>query len=61
MAQDLFLSRFAPDPHNIDVWDRYRRGILEYGGSPPRLLDLLESFLGRSPNMNALGEGLGKV
>lgn len=58
MAQDVFLSIFSDDPFNTDVWDKYRRGILECGGSPKDLLRTLENFLGRPPNMNALAESL---
>ncbi|KAJ5792836.1 peptidase family M3 [Penicillium pulvis] len=58
MAQDVFLSVFSDDPFNTDVWDKYRRGILECGGSPKDLLRTLESFLGHPPNMNALAESM---
>lgn len=58
MAQDVFLSVFSDDPFNTDVWAKYRRGILECGGSPKDLLRTLESFLGRPPNMNALAESM---
>ena len=58
MAQDLFLSVFAHDPYNRDTWDKYRRGILEYGGREQDLLGMLEGFLGRPPHMNALVEGI---
>ncbi|KAF4231723.1 hypothetical protein CNMCM6805_010312 [Aspergillus fumigatiaffinis] len=58
VAQDLFLSVFARDPYNRDTWDKYRRGVLEHGGSQQNLLRMLEDFLGRPPNMNALVEDL---
>ncbi|KAJ5094456.1 peptidase family M3 [Penicillium angulare] len=61
MAQDIFSSRFESDPHNKDTWDKYRRDILQYGGSQIDLLGMLEAFLGRPPNMNALVEGLLRV
>lgn len=60
MAQDLFLSVFAHDPYNKDTWDKYRRGILEYGGREQNLLLMLERFLGRPPNMNALVESISR-
>ncbi|KGO65618.1 Peptidase M3A/M3B [Penicillium expansum] len=60
MAQDLFLSVFAHDPYNKDTWDKYRRGILEYGGREQNLLLMLERFLGRPPNMNALVESIAR-
>ncbi|KAJ6022237.1 peptidase family M3 [Penicillium herquei] len=58
MAQDLFTSVFASDPHNKDKWRKYRHGILGNGGSQKDLLGMLESFLGHPPNMRALAEGL---
>jgi metallopeptidase MepB len=58
VAQDLFLSVFARDPYNRDTWDKYRPGVLEHGGSQQTLLRMLEDFLGRPPNMNALVEDL---
>lgn len=61
MAQDVFLSVFSDDPFNIDVWDKYRRGILECGGSPKDLLQQLAKFLGRPPDMNALAESLARA
>ncbi|KAJ5776809.1 peptidase family M3 [Penicillium odoratum] len=61
MAQDVFLSKFADDPHNKANWEKYRRGILEYGGSQKDLLGMLEAFLGRPVNMNALGERLSRA
>ncbi|KAJ5508103.1 Peptidase M3A/M3B [Penicillium freii] len=61
MAQDLFLSVFAHDPHNRDTWDKYRRGILEYGGREQNLLGMLEDFLERPPNMNSLVEGIARA
>ncbi|RAL00758.1 M3 family metallopeptidase [Aspergillus ibericus CBS 121593] len=60
MAQDLFLTVFANDPYNKESWERYRRGILEQGGSQSDLLQMLEDCLGRAPNMNALVEGLAR-
>lgn len=58
MAQDLFLSVFSHDPYNQETWDKSRRGILEYGGSQQDVLKMLEDFLERTPNMNALVDGL---
>ncbi|KAJ5168826.1 uncharacterized protein N7482_004420 [Penicillium canariense] len=57
MAQDLFLSTFSHDPCNMDTWASYRRGILEYGGSQQNLLQMLENFLGRPPNMYVIVQG----
>ncbi|GKZ22041.1 hypothetical protein AbraIFM66951_007236 [Aspergillus brasiliensis] len=58
MAQDVFLSVFAADPFQKDNWAKYRREILQNGGSQQDLFQMLERFLGRPPNMNALVEGL---
>ncbi|KAI3027134.1 ATP11 family protein [Aspergillus niger] len=58
MAQDVFLSTFAEDPFQKDKWEKYRREILQNGGSQQDLFQMLERFLGRPPNMNALVEGL---
>ncbi|KAJ5535431.1 hypothetical protein N7527_001685 [Penicillium freii] len=41
--------------------DKYRRGILEYSGREQDLLGMLEGFLGRPPNMNALVEGIARA
>jgi len=61
-AQDLFQSVFAAEPTNLDAWNRYRRGILEYGGSYPKgVLKMLEVFLGHPPNPDALVEGLARA
>ncbi|PWY90980.1 peptidase family M3 [Aspergillus heteromorphus CBS 117.55] len=58
MAQDVFTSVFAADPFDKEIWDRYRRAILQSGGSKQDLLGMLEDFLGRPVNMNALVETL---
>lgn len=61
MAHDLFLSVFSHDPYNKDTWEKYRRGVLEHGGREKNLLGMLERFLGRPPNMNALVEGIARA
>ncbi|PYH92188.1 zincin [Aspergillus ellipticus CBS 707.79] len=58
IAHDVFRSVFAPNPYDEDTWDKYRRAILQRGGSKEDLLQMLADFLGRAPNMNALVEGL---
>lgn len=55
-AADLFESTFADDPRDQDAWDRYRRGILEPGGSRDEL-QMMEGFLGRPINPQALLRG----
>lgn len=57
-AQDVFQENFAKDLHNRDAWDRFRYGILEYGGSHPDQLQMLQEYLGREPNYSALQESL---
>jgi metallopeptidase MepB len=52
-AADLFESTFAADPRCQLAWERYRRGVLEYGGSRDEL-QMLHEFLGRPPNPYAL-------
>ena len=57
MAQDVFLSTFSQDPSNKETWARYRRGILEHGGTQQNLLQILGNFLGRPPNMEVIAQG----
>ena len=47
-AANLFQRTFAEDPHSQLAWERFRRGILEYGGSSNEMV-ILEEFLGGSP------------
>ncbi|KXH39139.1 peptidase family M3 [Colletotrichum salicis] len=53
-----FESFFAKDPRNPEAWDRYRRGILEYGGSRDEM-EMMKEFLGREPGPDALLRSLG--
>jgi metallopeptidase MepB len=39
-AEELFESTFLEDPRSVSAWDRYRKSILEFGGSRDEL-DLL--------------------
>ncbi|KAK1239963.1 hypothetical protein MKX08_007405 [Trichoderma sp. CBMAI-0020] len=57
-AQDVFQENFAKDLHNQGALDRFRYGILEYGGCHPDLLQMLQDYLGREPNYSALQENL---
>lgn len=57
-AQDMFHVNFGPDHRSIAAWDRYRREIMGYGGSRDEK-QVLESFLGRAPNEDALLKSLG--
>lgn len=53
LAADIFENTFAADPRSRDAWERYRRGILEFGGSRDELL-MLEEFLGHKPSAEYL-------
>lgn len=55
-AADLFESTFADNPRDQDAWDRYRRDILEPGGSRDEM-QMMEEFLGRPINPQALLRG----
>lgn len=57
-AQDIFQENFAKDLHSRDAWDRFRYEVLEYGGSHPDQLQMLQEYLGREPNYSALQERL---
>lgn len=56
-AADIFQIVFAKEPHSQEAWDKYRRGILEYGGSRNEL-EMLEEFIGRPTNPDALLQSL---
>ncbi|KFA72049.1 hypothetical protein S40288_02328 [Stachybotrys chartarum IBT 40288] len=51
-AADLWLTCFASDPMNEEVGMRYRRLVLQPGGSRPEMQSL-EAFLGRRPGVEA--------
>ena len=51
-ADDIFKEVFARDPWDKLAWRRYRREILEYGGSRNEL-EMVEEFLGRTVNPRA--------
>ncbi len=55
---DVFETKFAQDPRNRNVWERYRRTILEPGGSRDEM-NLVEEFLGRSLSPEPLLRRLG--
>ncbi|KAK1479351.1 peptidase family M3 [Colletotrichum tamarilloi] len=57
-AASFFESCFAKDPRSPEVWDRYRRDILEYGGSRDEM-EMMKEFLGREPGPDALLRSLG--
>ena len=57
-SADMFHSVFAKDPMNQAEGRRYRRTVLEKGGSRDAM-DLLRDFLGREPNSEAFERELG--
>jgi metallopeptidase MepB len=52
-AADVFDMAFAQNPRDKAMWERYRRIILEPGGSSDEL-KMVENFLGRPVNPEAL-------
>ncbi|EFQ31729.1 peptidase family M3 [Colletotrichum graminicola M1.001] len=52
-AADFFETYFARDPRDPEAWDRYRHGILEYGGSRDAM-GMMTEFLGRETGPDAL-------
>jgi metallopeptidase MepB len=58
MGADLFEFAFAKDPRGTEAWDTYRRNILQHGGSRNEM-EMLEAFLGRPTNPDALMKSLG--
>jgi Zn-dependent oligopeptidase len=48
IAANLFQTTFAEDPQSRVAWERFRHGILGYGGSRNEL-EILVDFLGGHP------------
>lgn len=57
-ASDMFATVFKSDPMDAKQGMRYRKEILEPGGTKEPL-ELLESLLGRVPNADAFYDALG--
>ena len=57
-AQDLFEAEFAENPRSQNVWRRYREGVLNFGGSLPDQIKMLEDYMGRKLNFGALEASL---
>ncbi|KAL9637360.1 MAG: hypothetical protein Q9164_002243 [Protoblastenia rupestris] len=57
-SADMFHTVFAKDPMNATEGRRYRRTVLEKGGSI-EAMDLLRDFLGREPSTEAFYRELG--
>lgn len=46
LARDIYQTYFGNDPYDKEVWAKYRREILEYGGSHANELGMLTDFFG---------------
>ena len=57
-AQDIFHEAFKRDPMSVEQGRRYRKKVLEKGGSQPEMKTLVD-FLGRDPSADAFFEELG--
>ena len=61
ITQDIVETYFTHDPYDTEIWAKYRREVLEYGGSHANELEMLTRFLRRPPNMNALVQTLSRA
>lgn len=52
-AADIYQNTFVEEPRSQTAWEKYRRGILEYGGSRDEM-EMLEEFLGHRPSSEYL-------
>ncbi|KAJ6786328.1 hypothetical protein PWT90_04718 [Aphanocladium album] len=59
-GEEIFQSNFAADPTSTTAWNRFRRQLLQYGGSKDQT-EILEEFLGRPPTTASLLKSLGIV
>ncbi|PQK08121.1 hypothetical protein BB8028_0001g02000 [Beauveria bassiana] len=57
-GEEIYQSNFAADPTSKTAWKRFRRELLQYGGSRDQT-ELLEEFLGRPPTTAALLKSVG--
>lgn len=57
-SSDMFYTAFKANPMDTAVGRRYRRMVLEKGGSQDEALTL-EQFLGRKPSSEAFYKELG--
>jgi metallopeptidase MepB len=57
-SADMFHTVFKQDPMNPEAGRRYRRMVLEKGGSQDEVM-MLESFLGRKVRTDAFYRELG--
>ena len=59
-ASDMFYSMFKDDPMNSEQGRRYRKEVLEKGGSEDEIKQMT-NFLGRAPRNDAFLRELGLV
>ena len=57
-SADMFFTVFAPDPMNQAAGRRYRKEVLEKGGSRDEM-ETLKAFLGREPSSESFYRELG--
>lgn len=57
VAADIFQNTFSEDPRNPETWERYRKAILEHGGSRDEL-KMVTDFLGHAPDPQYLARSL---
>ncbi|KAJ3472042.1 hypothetical protein NLG97_g11338 [Lecanicillium saksenae] len=57
-AADMFRAAFSENPMDKEAGRRYRRIVLQPGGSRD-LMELLKEFLGREPSIEAFYKDLG--
>ncbi|KAM3530449.1 hypothetical protein MY4038_004903 [Beauveria bassiana] len=57
-AKDAFYSQFVDDINDKQKWGRFEQYVLRSGGSLDNQLQMIDDFLGRQPNFNALAESL---
>lgn len=56
-AAGIFHHNFEENPRSQERWEKYRRGILEFGGSRDEM-GMLEEFLGHKPSSEYLFSNL---
>lgn len=54
----MFRAVFAEDHRSLTAWDRFRREVLEYGGSRDEW-SILQDFIGHTPEPTGLLQNLG--
>lgn len=57
-AAEMFDHNFARNPESRTAWERFRNGVLQWGGSRDEG-EVIEEFLGRKPSPVALLRSMG--